>query len=118
MSARMRASAGGPRDAILAVVGLALLPAAIAALSLHASASRRARRSDEPAIVAAVSRMPSADFAFAGGSRHLRTLSLEEPGAAFADGPGLPDPDPAGGVVSPPRAAWVDLPVHVAGARR
>jgi hypothetical protein len=44
----------------------------------------------------------------ASGARHLRFLSLEEPGAAFADGPAALDTDPAGGCIAPPRGVWVE----------
>jgi len=53
-------------------------------------------------------RLPSTDLALSGGARWLRTPSLEEPGAAFSDGPALPDPDPAGGALSPPREVWTE----------
>jgi hypothetical protein len=88
-------------------VGMLLaLPLAIAALATHASHARRAEADHAPSKRLVVSRLPSADLAFAGGSRHLRFLSLEEPQAAFADGPGLPDPDPAGGLIGVPREAF------------
>ena len=70
-----------------------------------------------PAKRLVVSRLPSADLAFAGGSRHLRFLSLEEPQAAFADGPGLPDPDPAGGLVGVPRETFAGAYTREAPAK-
>lgn len=94
------------RAAVTAIAMLLTLPAALAALSVHAGLARRAEATRAPAKVRVVSRLPSSDLAFAGGSRHLRFLSLEEPQAAFADGPGLPDPDPAGGLVGVPREAF------------
>lgn len=97
-------------EAALAVGLLAALPAVVLVIALHASAARRAEGPVRAARNAAIARLPSADFAFAGGSRHLRYLSLEEPQAAFADGPGLPDPDPAGGLVGTPRAMFADVP--------
>jgi hypothetical protein len=45
----------------------------------------------------------------------VRFVSVEEPQAAFADGPGLPDPEPAGGLVGVPRAAFAEATVR-AGA--
>jgi hypothetical protein len=50
--------------------------------------------------------LPWPDLAVASGARHLRFLSLEEPVAAFADGPATLDADPAGGSIAPPRAVW------------
>jgi hypothetical protein len=82
------------------------LPAAITAISAHASFLRARRARDQPAIERIASRLPSGDLALSGGARWLRSPSLEEPGAAFADGPALPDPDPAGGIMAPPRAVW------------
>lgn len=52
--------------------------------------------------------LPSPDVAFTGGARWLRALSLEEPGASRADGIAFPDPEPAGGALSAPRAAWAE----------
>lgn len=64
---------------------------------------RRARHAEERAGLAVLApRLPSSDLALAGGARWLRMPSLEEPAAAFADGPALPDPDPAGGAMAPP----------------
>jgi hypothetical protein len=85
---------------------LLALPASIAVISLDAAARRRARAADQPAIDALAPRLPSSDLALSGGARWLRFPSLEEPGAAFQDGPALPDPDPAGGTMAPPREAW------------
>ena len=89
-----------------AVVLLLVLPATTAAIALDASARRRARAADQPAIDAVARRLPASDLALAGGARWLRFPSLEEPGAAFQDGPALPDPDPAGGAMAPPRDVW------------
>jgi hypothetical protein len=58
------------------------------------------------AIDAVASRLPTSDLALSGGARWLRAISLEEPGAAFADGPALPDPDPAGAAMAPPVELW------------
>jgi len=106
----VRGSGALVRDRVFALGLLASLPAVVAAIVLHAGACRRAEVASRAARVAVVARMPSADFAFAGGSRHLRFVSLEEPQAAFADGPCLPDPDPAGGLVGAPRAMFADTP--------
>jgi hypothetical protein len=94
--------------ALILVFVLASLPLSIVGIAAHAAHARQDELVSRPSRVAAVRRMPSADFAFAGGSRHLRFLTLEEPQAAFADGPGLPDPDPAGGLIGVPKAAYAD----------
>ncbi|MBL8606525.1 MAG: hypothetical protein JNL38_04360, partial [Myxococcales bacterium] len=60
------------------------------------------RSGDAAAIAAVAVRLPSGDLALSGGSRWLRAPSLEEPWGAFADGPAVPDPDPAG-AIAPPR---------------
>jgi hypothetical protein len=90
-------------------VGIALvlvLPVGIAAMGAHAAYLRARRAADQPAIEAVARLLPSNDLALAGGGRWLRFPSLEEPGAAFQDGPALPDPDPAGGTMAPPIAVW------------
>ena len=92
--------------AALGVGALALLPATLLTLSIDARARRAAHEHEAPMRLAVVHRLPSSDLALSGGARWLRTPSLEEPGAAFSDGPALPDPDPAGGAISPPRDAW------------
>jgi hypothetical protein len=89
-----------------ALLLLLVLPASIVAIGADAAARRKTRAGDEAAIRAVASRVPSSDLALSGGARWLRFPSLEEPGAAFQDGPALPDPDPAGGTMAPPRAAW------------
>lgn len=93
----------------LVVVGvLAVLILGSVAASAHASARRRERSAALPVIVAVARALPGPDLAMAGGSRHLRHLSREEPGAAFADGPASLDADPAGGAVAPPAAVWAE----------
>ena len=91
-------------DARARAIGLLLLasPAlVVATLTVDARARRAARRAEEPALAAVAVRLPSSDLA-----RWLRAPSIEEPGAAFADGPALPDPDPAGGAMAPPLDVW------------
>lgn len=87
------------------LLGSLLAPAALGA---HASAARHlaAPRALAAAPVGAV--LPWPDLAVAAGARHLRFLSLEEPGAAFADGPASLDADPAGGCLAPPRQVWAE----------
>jgi hypothetical protein len=91
------------RLALLLVASPALV---IGAISFDARARRAAARRDAAAVEALARRLPSSDLALSGGARWLRTPSLEEPGAAFADGPALPDPDPAGGAMAPPEEVW------------
>ncbi len=93
-----------------ALVALALLASpALLASGLAADASMRRARSREGdlAVATLAARLPSNDLALSGGSRWLRALSLEEPQAAFADGPATPDPDPAGAAVAPPLEVWL-----------
>jgi hypothetical protein len=89
-----------------ALLLLLVLPASLTAIALDAGARRRARGTEQAAIDAVATRLPSSDLALSGGARWLRFPSLEEPGAAFQDAPALPDPDPAGGTMAPPREAW------------
>ena len=91
------------RAALLLVL---VLPASIGAIGVDARGRRRARGVDQPAIDALSPRLPASDLALSGGARWLRFPSLEEPGAAFQDGPALPDPDPAGGAMAPPLENW------------
>ena len=89
--------------------GVALLASpvvVIAVLAGDASSRRAASRREQASVSALAKRLPTSDLALSGGARWLRAPSLEEPGAAFADGPALPDPDPAGGAMAPPSAAW------------
>ncbi len=78
----------------------------IAGLSWDAHARRVAKSAEAPAIDALARRLPTSDLALSGGARWLRAISVEEPGAAFADGPALPDPDPAGAAMAPPVDVW------------
>lgn len=98
------------------VVGILLVVSpvlVIAGLAYDAHARRAAKAAELPAIDALAKRLPSSDLALSGGARWLRAISLEEPGAAFADGPALPDPDPAGAAMAPPVEVWTAV-----GARR
>ncbi|MFO0675062.1 MAG: hypothetical protein U0169_00880 [Polyangiaceae bacterium] len=88
------------------LVVLVVLGAALVVVVGHASRRRAERSEHAAAIRAVVARLPSGDLALSGGARWLRNPSLEEPGAAFADSPAIPDPDPAGGTMAPPRAVW------------
>jgi hypothetical protein len=85
------------------VVALAL---AVSAVLLDASARRRARAREQVVIDLVSARLPSSDLSLSGGARWLRAPSMEEPSAAFAEGPAMPDPDPAGGVMAPPVDAY------------
>ena len=79
---------------------------AVLAIPLHAQSRRTARARENPAIREIATRLPGGDLALSGGARWLRFPSLEEPNAAFADGPAVPDPDPAGGSMAPPRELY------------
>lgn len=100
---------------ILLVASPALV---IAGLSYDAHARRLAKTREEPSIDALAKRLPSSDLALSGGARWLRAISLEEPGAAFADGPALPDPDPAGAAMAPPVEVWNAVASPRTGAPR
>ena len=89
--------------ALALVVSPALV---VAGLAYDAHARRAAKESEAPAIDALARRLPTSDLALSGGARWLRAISLEEPGAAFADGPASPDPDPAGAAMAPPVELW------------
>lgn len=96
-------SSAGARQPLLA---LSLAVLAIVAIFYDAR-GRAARRNDEQAAVERVlARLPWSDLALAGGARHLRFPSLEDPGAAFADAPASPDLDPGGGAIAPPRDVY------------
>ena len=88
-------------------VALVVSPAlVIAGLTYDAQARRASKARETTAIDTLARRLPSSDLALSGGARWLRSISLEEPGAAFADGPALPDPDPAGAAMAPPVELW------------
>ena len=84
-------------------IALLVSPAlVIAGIAVDARLRRERAARDQPTVHALAARLPSGDLALSGGSRWLRAPSLEEPNAAFADGPAVPDPDPAGGAMAPP----------------
>jgi hypothetical protein len=90
----------------LATLLAGLSAAVVALLAMDASARRRARERDDSAVLAVAARLPSTDLSLAGGARWLRMPSLAEPSAPFDIGPAMLDPDPAGGIMAPPREAW------------
>ncbi len=93
----------------LAAIGLLALASpglVVALLSSDARLRRGRARRDNQAIEALARRLPTADLALSGGARWLRAPSLEEPGAAFSEGPAAADPDPAGGAMGPPLDLW------------
>ncbi|MDF2693038.1 MAG: hypothetical protein K0S65_1421 [Labilithrix sp.] len=94
------------RARAIALLCLASPVLVIAILALDARARRAVRHAEEPALAAVAVRLPTSDLALSGGARWLRAPSIEEPSAAFADGPALPDPDPAGGAMAPPIEVW------------
>jgi hypothetical protein len=89
---------------VLAVLSALLL--ALVAASSHASRLAARRSGDQAAMVIVLRALPGPDLVLAGGARHLRSLTMAEPGAAFADAPSALDDDPAGGAISAPRDAW------------
>jgi len=86
-----------------------VLTAVLAGIAMDAHARVTRRRAEQGAIDTVARVLPGADLALAGASRHLRFPSLEEPGAAFADGPATPDVDPAGGAIAPPIEVYVEV---------
>jgi hypothetical protein len=107
MSTKLPHRGGGEgRAKALGLLCLASPVLVIAVVSVDARARRAARTAELPAIAAVAARLPTSDLALSGGARWLRSPSLEEPSAAFADGPALPDPDPAGGAMAPPIEVW------------
>lgn len=95
------------RRAMRIAVAILVSPALVVlGLTWDAHARRSAKQTETPAIDALARRLPTSDLALSGGARWLRSVSLEEPGAAFADGPATPDPDPAGGAMAPPAELW------------
>ncbi|MDB4941752.1 MAG: hypothetical protein JWP97_1286 [Labilithrix sp.] len=94
------------RAALISLVILASPAIVIAVLALDARGRRATKAQDTSAIDALARRLPTSDLALSGGSRWLRAISLEEPGAAFADAPASPDPDPAGAAMAPPVEEW------------
>ena len=106
----------GERRAALAL--LLVLPASLTVIAVDGAARRRVRERQQVAVEALAPFLPSNDLALAGGARWLRSATLEEPGAAFQDGPALPDPDPAGAAMAPPRAVWTEEALrHSRGSR-
>ncbi len=95
------------RRAMRIAVAIMASPAiVIAIVAFDARARRLDKEAEAPAIDALARRLPTSDLALSGGARWLRSVSMEEPGAAFADGPATPDPDPAGAAMAPPVELW------------
>ena len=94
------------RAKLLAIALIASPAVVIAVLGVDASARSAGARLQQPTVDALAVRLPTSDLALSGGARWLRAPSLEEPAAAFQDGPAVPDPDPAGGAMAPPREVW------------
>ena len=87
-------------------------------LAFEAHARRVVKLREQPAIDAVARRLPTSDLALSGGARWLRSVSLEEPSAAFADGPASPDPDPAGAAMAPPVDVWSAPAMRLSGEGR
>ncbi|HMI83891.1 MAG TPA: hypothetical protein VK550_07335 [Polyangiaceae bacterium] len=96
----------GARAPLAALGGTAVV---LVGLAWHAHLRAVERRREQPAIDAMTRLLPAPDLSFAGSARHLRFPSLEEPGAAFADAPGMPDLDPAGAAVAPPTEVYAHV---------
>jgi hypothetical protein len=96
------------RHALAPLVALGVAFSAVLWAGLDARTRRTARAGEEHVVRETMRVLPGPDLALAGGARHLRFLSLEEPSAAFADLPASLDSDPAGGAVAPPIAVWTD----------
>lgn len=94
------------RVGVVAAVGLAA-PLLLGVVAHDAARRRAARASQQEAIDVVATRLPAPSLALSGGGRWLRFPALEEPGAAFAEGPAMPDADPAGGTMAPPVDQWV-----------
>jgi len=80
----------------------ALLALGAAWMLFDAAARRAAQQKRGPQVQAVARLLGVADLALSSSSRWLRHPSVTEPGAAFADGPAIPDNDPAGALISPP----------------
>jgi hypothetical protein len=106
----MSGDARGVRLGAAALAVGATLAVGVVAMLGHAAALRAHARSDESRTGrAAVVRLTgSPDLALSSASRWLRHPALSEPGAAFADAPALPDTDPAGAAIPPPRTLYGD----------
>lgn len=83
---------------LLVTLGLVLVLAA-----WDASRRRSERDRAAPHVARVAAAMPSPDLALGGSSRHVRFLSLAEPGAFSADDVGGRDGEPTTLVVAPPR---------------
>jgi hypothetical protein len=108
MERKAKRALGFDGGGFFVVLVLLALPAVLVGLSVDAHLRRARAERAQPVTDAVAVRLPSPDMALFGGARWLRAPTLEEPGAAFADGPGAVDPDPAGGLVAPPKAVWAE----------
>jgi len=78
----------------------------LVSIAVDASLRRAESAKSSHAVLVVAARLPSSDLAMSGGARWLRSPSLAEPSAAFDLGPAMLDPDPAGGLLDPPREEW------------
>lgn len=85
-----------------ALLLLSISIALLVGITLHARSVRAARAHQQDVLRHIVKVLPASDLAWNSGARWVRFVSLEESTASASDGPLLPDPDPAGGIVSPP----------------
>ncbi len=91
------------RAGVVALLSVCASFVALFAIAADAQSKSLRRQRDQHVIHSVARLLPSGDLAWSGGARWVRFVSLEEPTAASADGPLMPDPDPAGVLASPPR---------------
>jgi hypothetical protein len=114
----MRSALTDARARAIALLCLASPAIVIVVLTLDARSRRERRHTEEAALGVLAVRLPTSDLALSGGARWLRAPSIEEPSAAFADGPALADPDPAGGAMAPPIPIWAAVAERAARPAR
>lgn len=79
------------------VFGVSVAVLGVAALGCVVDAWGRVRARDaDDALHRAAARVVGPELALRSPSRHARHPTRAEPGAAMADGPSIPDADPAG----------------------
>lgn len=90
------------------MAAIAIFTALAAVIAMLADASRqRSQRDRRHDAIVALTGLP--DLALSSSVRWLRHPSQSEPGAAASDVPGGLDVDPAGGMIGPPRAIYLEV---------
>lgn len=89
---------------LAASIAALVMALALSGLELRVRASRAAREREGDAVQSAA-RAVGGELALHAGARWLRHPTRSEPWAYGHDGPGVPDPDPAGAFASAPRGA-------------